>query len=500
MQVAELFAKLGLQVDKKSWSVGNDVIAGLGKALAVWAGAKVISSIAGVVDEVQDLGGRLDDLAQQTGISAEGLQEVGFAAKMSGSDMDTAVTGAKVFGKQLNELAATGKGPLADGLSAINLSYSTVKKSLADKGFLGPLGLVADKLADMPDGLKKSAIAQKIFGKAGADLIPLLNNGSAGIEKLAARAHELGVVMSNEDVSKLAEFGDTLDEVKLSWQGIKQQAVVALLPALKEMLDGLLKWVTANRELIKGKLVSFINALAAALTFLGKAVAFVVEHWEVFAAAIAGASVVTALIRIIKFVEWLKLASTAAAAKTALAWVAAAAPFVLMAAGVGAVIYALIKYKKQAREVFNWIIGQLVAALNWITSLPGRAIAALVRLGELIKTKIGEAWDWVKQKAEETWEYIMDIPSKIKDWALDKVGLGSDDPEQVWSGPVRGRPSTLRQSRNAGPAVQITNGPITVEVKQDAQPADYYNEVRRAVEEGQANMLNHGLADAGEDE
>ena len=42
---------------------------------------------------------------------------------------------------------------------------------------------VADAFKKMPDGAEKAGLAMKLFGKSGADLIPLLNEGADGLTK-----------------------------------------------------------------------------------------------------------------------------------------------------------------------------------------------------------------------------------------------------------------------------------------------------------------------------
>lgn len=66
----------------------------------------------------------------------------------------------------------------------------------------------------MPDGADKSALAMKVFGKSGMELIPLLNEGSDGITKLTDRARELGLVFDEQAGRNADAFNDGLDELK----------------------------------------------------------------------------------------------------------------------------------------------------------------------------------------------------------------------------------------------------------------------------------------------
>lgn len=498
MQVAELFARLGLQVDKKSWSAGNDVIAGLGKALVAWAGFKAIQGIAGWVTDTIAFGDAAVKTAQRLGITAEAVQELGYAAGQSGSSIEEVNAALGRFAKGMDDAKriGTGKDPVTQALRSIGLSAKDLKGETLDQN----LEVIANRFAEMPDGAKKTAAAMNLFGRAGANLIPLLNSGQKGIVDLRNEARELGLVISGKNAKEFEGLGDDIDRVKTTLIGLRNQAITTLLPTLREMVSGLLAWVKANREMIQSKITTVVKSLASALAFLGKVIAFVIERWEFFAAALTSMVVITGIIRLIKFIEWLRLASTAAAAKTALAWAAAAAPFVLIGAAIAGVALLIIKYRKTAREVFNWIVGSLVRLVDWITSLPGRALNALVRLGDLIKTKIGEAWEWVKDKAQDTWDWITSLPDRAKDFALDKVGLGDDKRSTQMQGPITrpGQVGYIVPSRRSQAVVQVTNGPMTIQVPAGANPADYEAAVKKGVREEWASQMNHALADAGE--
>ena len=46
----------------------------------------------------------------------------------------------------------------------------------------------ADKFKGLPNGVDKTAIALKLFGRSGKDMIPVLNLGSKGIQELQKKS------------------------------------------------------------------------------------------------------------------------------------------------------------------------------------------------------------------------------------------------------------------------------------------------------------------------
>ena len=62
-------------------------------------------------------------------------------------------------------------------------------------------GQIADKFSSFRDGMTKNELATTLFGRAGADMIPILNQGSKGIEDMKNRLKEL---QPNIDADSLA--------------------------------------------------------------------------------------------------------------------------------------------------------------------------------------------------------------------------------------------------------------------------------------------------------
>ncbi len=501
MQVAELFAKLGLQVDKKSWSVGNDVIAGLGKALAVFIGYKVVRGIGDMVGEVIELGGHLNDLAQSSGQNVETLQELGYVAKLNSSSTEALADGLSKLARNMYD-ADHGSKTVADAFARMGIKTKDASGHL--RATEDVLLDMADRFSTMPDGPQKTAEAITVLGRSGATLIPTLNQGRGEIEKLRQEFKDLGGEITGGDISKLDDLGDNLDRMKVAWQGIKNQVVIALAPVLKNMEEGLLKWIKANRELLKSKLQSFVSGLATALKVFAQIVAFVVENWQFFVAALTGIAIVTGILRLIKLMEFLQLASTKAAVKTLIAWAAAAAPFVLIAAAIAGVVLLILKYRKTAREIFNWIVGKLVSIVEWFQSLPSKITSYIDAIGTAIKEKVGAAWDYVKDKAKGAWDYINSLPARVKHGVLDAFGYDDgyrpDGGPATFSAPVMpGQAGYLVPRKGAAAVVTVTNGPMTIQVPPGANPADYEAAVKKGVREEWANQMNHALGDAGED-
>jgi TP901 family phage tail tape measure protein len=69
---------------------------------------------------------------------------------------------------------------------------------------------LAGKFAGMEDGAAKTALSMQLFGKSGAVMIPLLNQGSEGLAKMTEEARKLGITIDGETSKAAEEFHDNL--------------------------------------------------------------------------------------------------------------------------------------------------------------------------------------------------------------------------------------------------------------------------------------------------
>jgi hypothetical protein len=98
---------------------------------------------------------------------------------------------------------------------------------------------VADKFKDWADGPEKSAIALRIFGKAGADMIPLLNDGGDAMRENIAYAKQYSGV--TEELANASDnFNDTMGKLAVQQKGFYNSITSSVLPVLQTVADEML--------------------------------------------------------------------------------------------------------------------------------------------------------------------------------------------------------------------------------------------------------------------
>jgi hypothetical protein len=213
-------------------------VAGLKNTLSgafVAVGAeRLVSALADMVVEGTEAADRMGKLAQQSGIAVEDLSRLSYAAELNGSSTEGLATALKLLSKEMEGAAAGSKSSVA--------LFRAIGVSVTDStGALRPMGAVladvADRFASWQDGAGKAAIAQQLFGKSGAELIPFLNQGSAGLKSLGDEAERLGLVIDSETATSADELGDNFDRLRMLGQSFSVHLSSELNPALKALTD-----------------------------------------------------------------------------------------------------------------------------------------------------------------------------------------------------------------------------------------------------------------------
>jgi hypothetical protein len=226
-----------------------------------------------------EFGDQIEHTTQKTGMSVESIQGLGFAARMSDVDFESLSVGLEHLSRAMLE---TQQGSLqsASAFQSVGISAQQLKSMSMEE----VLGRIADKFHATRDGATKTALAMQIFGRSGAELIPLLDKGSAGIDELTAKAKQLGIVMSDEAVKQSAEFADKLKEISAEGEATVRNLMGELMPSMNKIIDAFLQGSSDGgvlkeifQQIGEGAvwLTGFIAKLAATVDALGKTIAMV---------------------------------------------------------------------------------------------------------------------------------------------------------------------------------------------------------------------------------
>jgi hypothetical protein len=226
------------------------VVAGL--AVAVVA---VTTAIGGLVFSTADASAQLVDMSAKTGISTTRLQELAYVGEQVGTSQDT-ITGSlarltrSMFTAQTQyadyvaaqaDAAAKGEefdGQLGDSAAAfdrLGVSVTDGSGNLRDSEAVFNDLLTA--LGNVPNEAERDALSMSLFGKSAMELNPLIKAGSEELARLSQEAHDVGAVMSEEDVSAFEEFDDTLSSLQMGLKGTVGTLMSAFLPGFQSVFN-----------------------------------------------------------------------------------------------------------------------------------------------------------------------------------------------------------------------------------------------------------------------
>lgn len=184
-------------------------------------------------------------LAQQTGTTVESLSELTFAAALADVKQEELGASLVKLTKNMSD-ASMGTGEAIKAFDALGISVKNSDGTLRDSNAV--FADIAEKFAGFADGAEKTALAVALFGRSGAQLIPLLNAGSSGLRDMADEARRLGVVIDLETGRAAEEFNDTLTRLGFIVQGFSNDMMRALLPSLQAVATWMVELRTNSTD------------------------------------------------------------------------------------------------------------------------------------------------------------------------------------------------------------------------------------------------------------
>lgn len=294
MKLFELYATLGLdtsgfetdannaykKADKIGENIGNIIGNGINFALGF---SKVANKTAEFAKEASDITGHVDDMAQTMGISAQAYQEWSYVFGQSGLEIDRF---AGAFTNLKKAMGGFDTKIQREALDAIGLSVDDISAMNVEDAFQ----TVITQLQAVENESERSAAAVALFGGSASGLSLLLNQGQEKISKLKTEAHDLGIVLSDTDISLGADMGDEIDKYTKSMEGMKTQLGVEFLPVFTQFLSSVNQAAQTSMPAIQSAMEKLTPAVSAVieggLSLVTNLITWIAENGEGAAAAL----------------------------------------------------------------------------------------------------------------------------------------------------------------------------------------------------------------------
>lgn len=208
--------------------IGATAVAALGAAAVAAAGSLALAtrSASKYADDILTV-------ATNTGLSTDELQAYKYAAELTDVSFDTFVKSQGKFTKSMQDSTRSATSPAAEAFAALGLSVTNSDGSLKDSTKLYWESI--DALKGVSNETERTALAQDIFGKSGAEMNSLIAQGSAGFKELTEQARANGAVMSGEQLNALGAFDDKMQSLTSTVGAAKNALGLTLLPILDDL-------------------------------------------------------------------------------------------------------------------------------------------------------------------------------------------------------------------------------------------------------------------------
>lgn len=424
------------------------------------ASAAVGGSILAVGKSTADYAGDMFDMARSTGMGVESFQKIAYAAKMSGIEAEKVTTSFIKFDKMIVD-AAGGNKAYMQTFKDLGIQIKDSAGNLRQPNEI--FEDVAEIFHNTKDGAAKTALAVELFGKSGAELIPMLNDGKSGLQAFYAEAERMGLVLSAEAIGKGDAFSDQLEQIGQQVKGVKLQLGTALIPALSAaaekiaaVIDKITRWVQENPELAAtigniamttGKWIAILGTAAIAI---GSVAFIILQFRKAFRAMSDAVTIGISIFKNIKntflvvdkamkgYTKTQKLATVATKLFNKALKANPILTIISLIIALGAVVYSVIKnWDKIAawfKKLWDAIVGIFKAAWEAIKKVWSTVTGWFSNLWGGIKAGAGKAWEGIKNTINKAREGVQKAWGSVKGWFSNLWGNVKSGISNAWGG------------------------------------------------------------------
>lgn len=364
-------------------------------------GTGVALAIRGQLNAIDELG----KTAQMIGVPVEALSQLEHAANLSGVNMDGLRTSLTRLGVNMTQNER--------GFASLGIAVRDADGQM--RPVIDVMMEISDRLAAMPDGAEKTALAVQLMGRSAGEMIPLLNDGSDAIRQMMQEADQLGLTVSASSAAAAEQFNDNMDRIRAAATGIFRQIAENLAPYLADLSERLVElsgWFAS----LSPEVQNFISVMAGLTGALGPVLIVIGGLVALLGAPTIGliAVVVAVTAAIVAFWEdlvWLKDVIAG-----------------LISDGIENLKEGFRSLsetmRERAQQAVQWVREKFEELITFFTELPARFVEFGRNIIEGLWQGLQEAWEnfqpveWLKSKAQELLNVLpewarMQSPSRV---------------------------------------------------------------------------------------
>lgn len=236
--VAAAIKQLGVQL--KNLKTQEEATASsaitLGSALRGIASAGVLLQFGLIGKSAFDSAVNIGRMADKTGVTTQSLSVFHHVAEELGVETEV-VDKSLVRAAKSITLFEQGSKAAAQGFALLGLKQKDFAGLNTDQKIL----LVTNRLGSMTAGLQKTAAAQLILSRSGAEFIPVANAiAGEGFDKISGSVSKLGLLLTRDMTDSAQAARASIQELADVGKGMATQFELGLLPAISDVAEALL--------------------------------------------------------------------------------------------------------------------------------------------------------------------------------------------------------------------------------------------------------------------
>jgi len=236
----------------------------VGRAATVMA-TGLLAGLGAAAYQAAQYGDQIAKAATKTGMTADAVSRLGYAAEQSGVGFGELEMGLARMQRSAAE-AASGSEMQAEAFAELGVAVRNSNGELKSGEEL--FNDVAEGLRRTKNDTERAALAMDIFGRSGVNMLPLLMQGKRGIDALGQEAARTGRVIDDETARAAEAFTDSMSRIKLASQSaVMEIGKVAFGAtdqgnAIADTIGKMTNWMREH-ETLTGVLVRGAGYLAA---------------------------------------------------------------------------------------------------------------------------------------------------------------------------------------------------------------------------------------------
>lgn len=237
-------------------AIGVSVVAGLGAAMAG------VKKVVGLAFEGLDRIDALDEAASKIGITYNALQDLKFAAEMTGGSFEGMVS---ALAKMQANIAS---GSATDALNKLGLSAQYLKQLAPERQFAE----INQRLSEVKNTGEKIDLAKGLYGKGAVELLNVINGGKDGLTEMSRQVELFGGHLTDAQRKMATMAQEDIEKLQAGWGFIKDQIAVGVAPSLLGITESIIKIAEKSGGLaavFDGFAESLVNVVAAAADLAG---------------------------------------------------------------------------------------------------------------------------------------------------------------------------------------------------------------------------------------